>query len=842
MKVPVEWLKTLVELPDDVSTAQLADRLTMYDLKLEEIIGGGIAGPLTVGRVLAISPEQQKNGKTINWCRVDVGAQNVESVPDAPGDDVASRGIVCGAHNFAVGDLVVVALPGTYLAALDFEIGSRKTYGHVSDGMICSTTELGLPDDASSAAGILVLPAGSAQPGDDAIALLGLGDQTLDLEVNPDRAYALSLRGVARDTALAFDLPFSDPADAVAVPSGDGGYPVRVDDPEGCPVFSTVVVTGIDPTRPTPDWLARRLTQAGMRSISLTVDISNYVMLELGQPNHCYDRSKVSGDLVVRRAAEGERLTTLDDVERTLTPEDLVIVDDSGVIGLAGVMGGAATEIGPDTTDVIVEAAFWDPTTIFRGERRHKLPSEAAKRYERGVDPALTLAGAARVAELLVELAGGTVAPGASHVGSVPLRDSVTFPVDLPARVSGLDITADFVRDVLERNGCSVESDGTCFTVVPPTWRFDLSDPYDFVEEALRSAGYENVPSVLPTPTGGRGLSRDQELRRRVGHVLAGAGLTEVTTLPFVGPGHFDRLGLPADDERRRQVLLANPLSTEEPGLTTTLLVGLLRAASLNVGRGHDVVEISEVGRVFLPTEHETDAPIYGVDVRPTPEQLAALDDALPYQPHHVGLVLVGERERSGWDGPGRPAAWSDAVAVLRRVAQVLHVDVSVRAAQVAPYHPGRCAELVVADGPLAGTVVGHAGELHPAVAAEHGLPGRVGIGEIDLDRMLAAAPAIGPKPSFSAFPVAKEDLAFLVAQDVPAESLRTVLASASELIESVRLFDVYTGDQVPEGQRSLAFSLRLRAADRTLTDADIKAARDAAVRAAETQHAATLR
>ncbi|WP_229053771.1 phenylalanine--tRNA ligase subunit beta [Aeromicrobium sp. Leaf350] len=838
MRVPVEWLRTLVDLPAEVTTEQLADRLTMYDLKLEEIIGGGISGPLTVGRVLAISPEQQKNGKTINWCRVDVGAQNEASVPDAPGEDVPSRGIVCGAHNFAVGDLVVVSLPGTFLPELGFEIGSRKTYGHVSDGMICSTTELGLPDDETSAAGILVLEPGSAEPGDSATELLGLADQTLDLEVNPDRAYALSLRGVARDTALAFDLPFSDPADAVTLPVGEGGYPVRVEDPEGCPVFTTVVVTGIDPTRTAPDWMVRRITQAGMRSISLTVDISNYVMLELGQPNHCYDRAKVSGDIVVRRAAAGETVTTLDDVKRTLTPEDLVIVDDSGIIGLAGVMGGASTEIGPETTDVVVEAAFWDPVTIFRGERRHKLPSEAAKRYERGVDPALTLAGAARVAELLAELGGGTVEPGATHVGAVPASVPVSFAVDLPTRISGVDITPDFARDVFERNGCAVQVDGETFTVTPPTWRFDLNDPYDFVEEALRSAGYDTVPSVLPTPTGGRGLSRNQVLRRRVGHVLAGAGLTEVTTLPFVGPADLDRLGLPADDERRRQVLLANPLSAEEPGLTTTLLVGLLRAASLNVSRGHDVVEITEIGRVFLPSPDAAAAPIYGVDRRPTPEEIAALDAALPYQPQHVGAVLVGERERSGWDGPGRAVAWSDAVAIARRVAGTLHVEVQVRAAQVAPFHPGRCAELVLADG----SVVGHAGELHPAVAAEHGLPGRVGVLEIDLDQLLAASPAIGPKPSFSAFPVAKEDLAFLVATEVEAEALRSTLAGASELIESVRLFDVYTGDQVPEGQRSLAFSLRLRAPDRTLTDADIKAARDAAVQAAATHHSATLR
>ncbi|MEH3034218.1 MAG: phenylalanine--tRNA ligase subunit beta [Aeromicrobium erythreum] len=825
MKVPMEWLRDVVALPDDATTQQVADRLTMHDLKLEEILGGGISGPLTVGRVLAISPEEQKNGKTINWCRVDVGAQNVESVPDAPGDDVPSRGIVCGAHNFGVGDLVVVSLPGTFLPAMGFEIGSRKTYGHVSDGMICSTAELDLPDDGTD--GILVLEPGSAEPGDDAIALLGLADETLDLEVNPDRSYALSLRGVGRDAAIAFDLPFQDPTDR-PVPTGEGGYPVRVEDPEGCPVFTTLVVTGIDATRPTPGWMARRITQAGMRSISLAVDISNYVMLELGQPNHCYDRAKVQGPLVVRRAAAGETLTTLDDVQRTLTPEDLVIADDSGVIGLAGVMGGASTELDATSSDVVVEAAYWDPTTIFRGERRHKLPSEAAKRYERGVDPALTAAGAARVAELLVELGGGTLEPGITTVGEPPQPAEVTLATDLPARISGVDVTPERAREILERNGCTVVEDGSTFRVTPPSWRFDLNDPYDFVEEVLRTVGYDQVPSVLPTPRGGRGLTRAQQLRRRVGHVLAGAGLVEVTTLPFAGPADLDRLGLEADDERRRQVLLANPLSAQEPGLTTTLLVGLLRAASLNVGRGHDSVQLSEVARVFRARAEAVEAPIYGVDRRPTPEELAALDAALPHQPFHVGYVLVGERERSGWDGPGRPAAWSDALAIARRVADVLHVELEVRPVVLAPFHPGRAADLVVGD-----VVVGHAGELHPSVAESFGLPGRVAAGELDLDALVAASPAIGPKPHFSAFPVAKEDLAFLVDRDVPAEQLRAALAGSGELVESVRLFDVYEGDPVPEGQRSLAFAVRLRAADRTLTDADIKAAREAAVQAA---------
>jgi phenylalanyl-tRNA synthetase beta chain len=830
MRVPVEWLRSVVELPAEATTEEIADRLTMYDLKLEEIVGGGITGPLTVGRVLAVQPEKQKNGKTINWCRVDVGAErNEPSVPDAPGDDVPSRGIVCGAHNFGVGDLVVVSLPGTYLPELGFEIGSRKTYGHVSDGMICSTRELGLPDDETSASGILVLEPGSAEPGDDAVAVLGLGDQTLDLEVNPDRAYALSLRGVGRDAALAFDVPFTDPADR-PVPSADTpAYPVRVEDPEGCPVFAALVVSGVDPTAPTPAWMARRITDAGMRSISLTVDVSNYVMLELGQPNHCYDRDRLQGDVVVRRARAGERLTTLDDVDRALTPDDLVIADDSGPIGLAGVMGGASTEISDTSTSVVVEAAYWDPVTIFRAVKRHRLPSEAAKRYERGVDPELALVGAARVAELLVELGGGTLEPGATVVGEAPARAAVRVPVDLPARISGVPIAPEEAQRTFERNGCTVERDGDVLVVTPPSWRFDLNDPYDFVEEALRTAGYDQVPSVLPTPTGGRGLTRHQELRRRVGHVLAGAGLVEVTTLPFAGPADLDRLGIDAEDVRRRQVLLANPLSSEEPGLTTTLLVGLLRAASLNVGRGHESVQVSEVGRVFLAREGAPEAPIYGTDRRPTPEELAALDAALPHQPFHAGWVLVGERERSGWDGAGRPVAWSDAVAVARRLADVLHVELTVEQAATAPFHQGRCAALV-----LDGTVVGHAGELHPTVLKEHGLPPRSVAGEIDLDALLAASPAIGPRPDFSTYPVAKEDLAFLVDTSVTAESLRAALASAHAAVESVRLFDVYTGAPVPDGQKSLAFAVRLRAPDRTLKDTEIAEARAALVAAGE--------
>jgi len=832
MRVPVSWLREYVDLPADLSAEDLAARLTAFDLKLEEIISSGITGPLVVGRVLALVKEEQKNGKTINWCRVDVGEHNDPSTPDAPGPDGPSRGIICGAHNFVEGDLVVVSLPGTYLPALGFEIGGRKTYGHFSDGMICSSAELGVGGDAS---GIIVLPEGSAQPGDDAIAVLGLDDVVLDLEVNPDRAYALSMRGVARDAAIAFDVPFHDPADIDGDSAGEA-YPVRVDDPAACPVFTSRVVTGFDPSRPTPEPMARRIEQAGMRSISLAVDISNYVMLELGQPNHAYDRAKLSGDIVVRRATAGEQITTLDDVERILDPEDLLITDDSGPIGIAGVMGAAHVEIDENTTDIVIEAAYFDPPTVFRSARRHKIPSEASKRNERGIDWALQARASQRIAELLVEHGGGTIEPGLTQVGQAPVSPTVELSVGLPSRITGVDIDAITVVESLQANGCEAELDHDKLEVVPPSWRPDLRDQYDVVEEVLRVVGYDQVPSILPAAPGGRGLTKAQQLRRRAGLVLAGAGLVEVKTFPFAGPADFDRLGLAADDERRTQVLLENPLSAEEPGMTTTLLTGLMRALVLNIGRGHSDVQITETGRVFRPRAGAGEAAILPVDHAPTAEQFAAFDAVLPDQPIHIGFVLSGDREKAGWGTQTRRADWADAIAIVRRLADTLHVPVEVRQAEYLPWHPGRCAEIVID-----GQVIGHAGELHPRVVRDHGLTGVVAAAEVDLDALTAAAPEVGPKPSFSTFPVAKEDLALVVDADVPVQTVADALSGSSDLIESVRLFDVYTGDQVGAGKKSLAFALRLRATDRTLTDTDLSDARSAAVSAAEAA-GATLR
>jgi phenylalanyl-tRNA synthetase beta chain len=825
MKAPVSWIRDYVDLPGEVTTEDLAARLTALGLKLEAIErpGSDVSGPLVVGRVLTMEPEPQKNGKTINWCTVDVGAANGTGEP---------QGIVCGAHNFAPGDLVVVVLPGGVLPG-GFEIAERKTYGHVSAGMICSARELGLGDDH---AGIIVLPADAGEPGQSVREFLLLDDTVIEFEINPDRAYALSLRGVAREAALATGGAFTDPAARnVPVPNAEG-YPVEIDDLEGCPVFVARTVSGFDPTAPTPRWMARRIQLAGMRPISLAVDVTNYVMLEMGHPIHGYDADRLQGTVRVRRAHPGEKLTTLDGVERTLDPGDLVVVDDSGPIGLGGVMGGATTEMSDTTTNIMVEVASWDPVSMFRTGKRHKLTSEAGKRNERGVDPTIPEAAADRVVELLVAHGGGTADPGVTKVGTAPTSAAVTIPADLPARITGMDIEPATVTENLIAVGCSVDGDET-LVVVPPPWRRDITDPFDLVEEVLRIVGYENVPSVLPSAPAGRGLTQQQLLRRRVGRTLAGAGYVEVLTFPFVGAEAFDALELAADDVRRTALKLANPLSAEAPLMTTTLLPGVLETLARNVGRGTTDVAIFEAATVTLPHVGIA-APILGVDRRPTEGEWDDLNKALPDQPLHLALALAGDRDPAGWWGEGRAVSWSDPIDTVREVASALGVEVEIRTGAAAPWHPVRCAEVLVA-----GRSIGFAGELHPRVCKTLGVPARTAVAEVNLSVLLELAVAVVPAPEFSTYPVAKEDVALLVPAEVAAEEVaRTLREGAGELCESVRLFDVYTGEQVGAGQKSLAFALRFRAPDRTLTEAETGEARAAAVALAAERHGAVQR
>ena len=815
MKAPLSWILDLVDVPAGTTTEEITDRLTLTGLKLEAIVSPGreITGPLVIGRVLTMEPEPQKNGKTINWCTVDVGDANGTGEP---------QGIVCGAHNFAPGDLVVTVLPGGVLPG-GFEIGARKTYGHLSAGMICSARELGLGEDHD---GIIVLPPDAGEPGQDVRAVLGLDEEVIEFEVNPDRAYALSLRGIAREVLVSVDgaSGFRDPALRDTPAANDQGHPVVVEDAEGCPVFVARRVDGFDPAAATPDFMVQRITAAGMRPISLAVDVTNYVMLETGRPIHGYDADRLQGAIVVRRAREGEKLTTLDGTARTLDPGDLVVTDDSGIIGLGGVMGGETTEISGTTTSVLVEAAHWDAVSMFRTGRRHKITSEAGKRNERGVDPTICEAAADRVVELLVEHGGGTAHPGVTVVGTPPAMPVVEVAGDLAARVSGMPITEEQSVACLRAVGCEVDGSGT-LSVTPPPWRPDLTDAQDFSEEVVRLVGYDKVPSVLPTPPSGRGLTRPQQLRRRIGRTLAGEGFVEVVTFPFVGEADLDALGLTAEDPRRDLLRLSNPLNAEAGFMTSTLLPGLLRTAGKNVGHGTTDVAIFETGTVTLP-RHAGPAAILPVDRRPTEAELEALDAALPAQPLHLALVGAGDAVSGGWWGEARPVSWADAVEAVRAVAASLGLEVSASAVELAPWHPGRCAELTVD-----GEVIGHAGEVHPTVCQAFGLPKRTVAAEVDLDLLIARAVHLRTAPTFSSYPVAKEDVALVVDASVPAADVEAALREgAGELLESIRLFDVYTGDQVGEGKKSLAYALRFRAPDRTLKEGEAAAARDAAV------------
>ncbi|MFI6643220.1 phenylalanine--tRNA ligase subunit beta [Streptomyces sp. NPDC050504] len=840
MRVPLSWLREYVDLPATETGRDVQAKLVSAGLEVETVeqLGAGLKGPLVVGKVLTIE-ELTEFKKPIRFCTVDVGQANGTGEPQE---------IVCGARNFAVGDKVVVVLPGAVLPG-DFAIAARKTYGKTSHGMICSGDELGMGDDGSG--GIIVLPP-EHEVGSDAIELLELVDEVLDIAVTPDRGYCLSMRGVAREVATAYGLPLRDPA-LLDVPAPNSfGHPVKIADPLGCDRFTARTVVGLDPEARSPIWLQRRLQKAGMRPISLAVDVTNYVMIELGQPLHAYDRSRLDGTIGVRRAEQGEVLTTLDGVKRKLDPADLVITDDRGPIGIAGVMGGANTEIAdatadPETgavvgtTEVVIEAAHFDALSIARTARRHKLPSEASKRFERGVDPQAGAAAAQRTVDLLVLLAGGTAEAGVTEVIAPSAPRTITMPADHPDRVAGVEYGRETVVRRLQEVGCDVYGQDD-LTVTVPSWRPDLAEPNDLAEEVIRLEGYENLPSTLPTPPSGRGLTESQRLHRRFGRALAGAGYVEALSYPFIGEQVFDQLGIAADDDLRKVVKLVNPLSDEEPALRTTLLPGLLAALRRNDGRGSHDLALFETGLVFRPTGQEKKPVRLPVDRRPTDAEIAELGATLPAQPRHAAVVLSGAREQAGWWGKGRPATWADAVEAARTLAREAGAELIVDQGQYGPWHPGRCAELkVVIDGDV--VVVGHAGELHPRVVKALSLPARTCAMELDLDRLEKAGEGALAAPRISTFPVATQDVALVVDAEVPAAVVQYFLqGGAGELLESIRLFDVFTGDQLGEGKKSLAYALRFRAPDRTLTVEEATAARDAAVALAAEHTGAVLR
>jgi phenylalanyl-tRNA synthetase beta chain len=850
MRIPLSWLAEYVDLEPGTTPEHVHAALVKVGFEEEDLHDFALSGPIVVGEVLSFVEEPQSNGKTIRWCQVRVAADGQVA---ADGGD-AIHGIVCGAGNFFVGDKVVVTLPGSVLPG-PFPIAARTTYGHVSDGMMASAKELGLGEGHD---GIIRLAEMGIDPeiGTDALELLGLGDAAVEINVTPDRGYAFSVRGVAREYAHSTGATFRDPAlhlpatGAAHVATTFGTeFPVSVVDDApirgriGASVFVTRVVSGVDATRPTPPWMVARLKLAGVRSISLIVDITNYVMFELGQPLHGYDLDTLTGGIVVRRATEGEKITTLDDQVRTLSAEDLLITDGSGPIGLAGVMGGAATEITKATRNVLIEAANFDPVSIARSARRHKLPSEASRRFERGVDPLVAAVAAGRVAQLLVDLAGGTIDDAGSNLNTSGVASAIDLPTGFVSGLIGYEYTEQQVSASINEIGATLVASKTGLSVTPPSWRPDLTDKWTLAEEVARIVGYDLIPAVLPVAPPGRGYTVAQQVRRRVSETLAATGHTEILSYPFLDEATNNLFG-DAVAAEIPQVRLENPLDSLQGNMRSSLLPGLLATAARNRSRGLTSVSLFETGLVFLPAAGVTygHSPLAGA-IRPTPEQEAVLHAAIPPQPRYVSGILVGDAlERQ----PGqKPVAfdWQDALATVQQIALASGVALFVRQGTHKAFHPGRTAEIVIAGAGAEPAVVGFAGELLPAVTEGFHLPRVVAAFEINLDAVIAHAGVPHRAHEIQTMPAATQDVSLVVASSIAAaDVLAAVIEGAGELLEDAKLVDVYEGAGVTEGSRSLTFALRFRSAERTLTAAEATESKDAGVAVAHSRFGATIR
>ncbi|RMH87132.1 MAG: phenylalanine--tRNA ligase subunit beta [Actinomyces sp.] len=787
MKVLLSWLREFA--PDiDGDPVELGETLSALGLAVEEMhVLGDLPDSIVVARVVALRPHPDAD--RIQLVDVDAG-------------DGTIRQVCCGAFNMKEGDLIPLATVGTVMPG-GLEIRERKLRGQISSGMCCSAAELELADDAD---GILILPPHLADRlGEPVREALGLERDVLyDLEVNANRPDALSVAGVARDLAAGLGVPFELPEPDVTESGGPVHDMARVEilDPVLCGRFVARVLTDIR-VGTSPAWLARRLTLTGMRPINSVVDVSNYVMLELGQPNHTYDLAKVAGPaLRIRRAREGERLVTLDGVERVLAAADGVIADgDDVAIGIAGVMGGASTEIDDTTSNVLLEMAWWDPPSISRTVKRLNLPSEASMRFRRGADWGENIDRACRrFAELLAPGGARLVAGQIDERGELPDRGPIRVR---PARVNGLlgtELGAEQMAALLAPIGFDARRRGDELAVTLPTWRWDATTEIDVVEEIARLHGYERLPRTVPRPAQVGGLSDYQRDRRLVREVLVGAGCHETQPMPFLGPGDLAAAGLPED-----AIALSNPLDATESLLRTSLLPGQLRIVAYNQSHRNDDLRFFEIGHVFGP---------------PPEGQI------LPDEREHLAVTLAGE------EAPR-------AVAVVRLLTEVLALpNVQLRAAELAGLHPTRAAEVVVA-----GRVRGAVGEVDPVVCERFGVEGRVAWLELDLGEILSGPHGRRRYRPVSKYPSADIDLAFEVPEAVPAAAVEATLRKAGgERLVRLELFDVYRGPGLAEGTRSLAFRLRLQAPDHTLTDAEIAEIREACIAAVEKAHGARLR
>ena len=818
MKIPLSWLKEYVTLPAKITSEQISQAFVKVGFEIESIEeqGADLKGPLVVGKVLSIE-ELSEHKKPIRFVGLDVGEKK-------------TRYVICGARNFKVNDLVVVALPGALLPG-DFKISARETYGKISDGMICSAKEIGISDEH---AGIIVLQEGKI--GQDAIALLDVRDVIFDVSVNPDRGYAMSVRGLARELAGSLQVKYVDPADPkIAKKFGKNSNPkavsVKIEDKTGADQIYIRTLDQVNVKKSTPLWMQRRIEKCGMRSISLAVDITNYVMLELGQPLHAFDAQYIMGGLRVVRAGKFTKLTTLDKVDRKLDPDNLLIADAKTPLALAGTMGGLTSEVSNLTTKIALEAAHFDPLSISRNSRSHNLSSEASRRMERNTDPALAEIASARATQLLIDLADAKYV-GTSQAGSPIKNRKVKISQTQISKYLGFPYTAKQVKSALLLIGCKVAGSGDLLTVEVPTWRPDLINFADFAEEIARLNSYDLIPATLPTGKDGARLNDMQYRKRAVAISLANQGFTEVINYPFVSQEMVDLLGFTGD--RAKSFKIANPMSEEFPLLRTHLLPGLLTTAVRNIGRGSKNLAIFEIGTIFRNTTPLGKAVNPGISKRPSEKVIKDIYDGVPKQMLFVGAVVTGETILSDWQGSGSKFNWSDAIAKAEEIIESTGNDYEIFSSDLAPWHPGRCAELRVNGKPVA-----HAGELHPRVITALNLPERSCAFAVILSELPSAG--VTKAPAIWSFPAVVQDVALVVESKISAADLTAAIKQgAGPLLESIVLFDRY--DQMAGNKVSLAFTLTFRASDRTLTSDEVALYRDQAIAQAAKSVGAVLR
>jgi phenylalanyl-tRNA synthetase beta chain len=815
MRVPYSWLREYCD--PGVEVGAIAERLVMTGTEVERI---GTVGPpspdgFVVGKV--ISAEQHPNADRLRVCVVDTGD--------------GERTIVCGAPNVAAGQAVAVAQPGARMPGGE-KLRKAKLRGVASEGMILSVSELEVGGDAD---GILVLE-GEPAPGTPLNEVLPLAEPVLELEVTPNRSDCFGIWGVAREVHAISAAPLADEPwseDAVAAGGGDVNdlASVTVAVPELCPRFTARVFTEVT-IGPSPLWLQARLTAAGQRPINNVVDITNYVMLLTAQPLHAFDLDKVPGGaLTVRTASDGEQMTTLDDVERTLDAETVLVCDQNGPTGIAGIMGGQVSEVSDETTRVLLEVATWNGTNILRTSRLLGLRSEASSRFEKQLHPELCMRAQRVASRLLVELCGAKLVPGTIDVAAdVPATPRIELRAARVEGLLGMRIEQADQIAYLERLGFGVEADGDDLQVeVPPERHYDVTREVDLIEEVGRVHGFdEQLPTTLPAVAEKvGGLSREQQLRRRAEDTLRDLGLDQIVGWSFTDPGETGRLRIPEDDPRADAVLLANPLSEEQSAMRTTLLGSLLDVASRNLARDADAVALFESGQVYLnspPAGRDGDDASRNRPIDPLAGAFVG-ERAAPFaEPHRLGALAVGPLVDKSWRGGGEPADFFALKGILEALAGQLGVELSFAEASEPFLHPGRSAAVEIS-----GTASGWIGEIHPLVAREWDLEAAVGF-EISTAALVGAATA-GEEiyEDVTTFPAAHQDLAVVVPVEVGAVAVReAVLAAGDELLRSARVFDLFEGEQLGEGRKSLALALEFRAPDRTLTDEEIAPLREA--------------